>query len=347
MTAAAESLDTPGNYFNADRGFGTDVYAGPFDALLNKGFAVAQWEDRNRAIFRHDYGWAEVSASLTRPGAVVARRGGWGEVLKVHALPFYKGGYREPQWISNYFGHVFEGGLVHRRLIEWNRARGVPFPVVTAAAVTYASSIVNEAYETPPRTDGVPAGGNPGIVTDLLIFDPLGILLFSFDGVARLAHRTGVELWPSQGSLVLNDGTIHNNGESFVFKVPLPFTDHRLFLRGGIGIEAGLSLGLRDALDLSIAVGQQSFARRIIAETELEEADFDWSGSVWLDRDGALLAGATFDRRTDRRVALNVYPGWIRPGGLNLGGWLLVDSNGRPYIGITGNTLGLGAGIRF
>ncbi|HKJ02353.1 MAG TPA: hypothetical protein VJ997_07860, partial [Longimicrobiales bacterium] len=219
-------------YFNTDRGVGTDAYAGPFDALLNKGFAVAQWEDRNRAIFDHAYGWDEVRVSLTRPGAVVARRGGWGEVLKVHALPFYQGGYREPQWISNYFGHVFEGGLVHRRLIEWNRARGVPFPIVTAAAVTYASSLVNEAYETPPRTDGGPATGNPGIVTDLLVFDPLGILLFSFDGMARFTHRLGAAVWPSQGSWVLNTETIHNNGESIVFKVPLPATDSRLFLRG-------------------------------------------------------------------------------------------------------------------
>jgi len=152
-----------------------------------------------------------------------------------------------------------------------------------------------------------------------------------------------MQLWPTQGSLILNDGTIHNNGESIVFKVPLPFTDHRLFFRGGIGIEAGLSLNLRHALDLSIAVGQQSYSRRIDPETELEEADFDWSGSLWLDRDGAVLVGLTFDRRTDRRVALNV----LRPGGLAVGGCFLLDSRGRPYLGITGKSLGSGAGVRF
>ncbi|HKJ01013.1 MAG TPA: hypothetical protein VJ997_01125, partial [Longimicrobiales bacterium] len=66
-----------------------------------------------------------------------------------------------------------------------------------------------------------------------------------------------------------------------------------------------------------------------------------------LDRDGVLLAGLTLDRRTDRRVGLNVFPGLVHPGGVSLGGWFLLDSQGRPYLGITGNTLGLGVGIRF
>jgi len=309
---------------------------------------VAQWEGRERAVFRHRYGWGEVQASLSRPGAIVQDAGGWGEVLKVHALPFYRGGYRQPQWVTNYFGHVLEGGLVHRRLLEWGRDRGMPLPLVTAAAVTYASSILNEAYETPPRTDGSPAQGHPGIVMDLLIFDPLGILLFSFDGVASATHRAGVRLWPTQGSLILNDGTVQNNGESVVIKLPLPFTDQRLFLRGGVGVEAGVSVEVGQGLDLSLAVGAQSHSRRIDAETDLENADFDWSGSAWLDRDGVLLAGLTLDRRTDRRVSLNLYPGVVGPAGVELGAWLLVDAEGRPYLGLSGSrTLGLGGGFGF
>jgi hypothetical protein len=339
--------DDDAGTFYRNRGYGTDVYAGPFDALFNKGFAVAQWENRNRAIFDHSYGWDAVFSSLTAPGAAVARSGGWREVLLVHAMPFYYGGYRDPQWVPNYFGHVVEGGMVYRRLTEWNESRGVPLPRVAAALVTYGSAMVNEAYETPPPADGTPQVGNAGLVMDLMVFDPLGILLFSSEGVAHAVKGLGVSLWPSQGSLVAPSGRLENNGESVVFKLPLPWTRHRFFLRTGMGLEGGLSWQRRDGLDVSVSAGLQSYERRLDPDTYLEEADFAWSGGVWLDRDDVLLASLTVDTRTDRRVGVNLYPGMLQVGGVGMGMWMAVDAAGRPYLGITGHTLGLGAGIGF
>lgn len=326
---------------------GTDAYGGPFDVLFNKGFAVAQWEDREREIFRHRYGWGAVAASLRRPGDAVARAGGWAEVLKVHALPFYQGGYREPQWVTNYFGHVLEGGLAYRRQGEWNESRGVPLPWVTAAVTTYAAALVNEAYETPPPPEGEEVRGNAGIVMDLLVFDPLGILLFSLPEVRRLSHRAGVILWPSQASLILPSGRLENNGQSMVFKVPLPRTGHRLFVRSGLGVEGGLSLRGDDGRDLSVAVGLQSYTR-VLDERDLEHPSFGWSASAWLDRRGALLAGLTVAERTDRRLSLNVYPGSASLMGITFGTWLVVDASRRPYLGVTGrSTLGAGIGLGF
>lgn len=330
-----------------DRGFGTDVYAGPFDLLFNKGFAVAQWENRNRRIFDHDYGWNVVAASVTRPGEAVARAGGWREVLRVQALPFYYGGVKDPQWVTNYFGHVFEGGLSFRRLMEWNRAHGLPLPGWSAAVMTMAASVVNEAYETPPPAPGTPVQGNAGIVMDLLFFDPLGIALFSSDRVARAVHRFGVTLWPSQASIVVPSGALYNNGQAVVFKVPLPWTRHEFFLRTGVGVEGGLSWQRRDGYDVSVSVGMQSFVRHLDPGTLFESAEFSLAGGLWVDRDNVLLASLTLDERTDRRVGLNIYPGVLRFGEVSFGSWLLFDAEGRPYFGITGRTLGMGLGIGF
>ena len=338
--------DRTGSIYS-DRGFGTDAYGGPFDLLFNKGFAVAQWEDRNRRIFDHDYGWRVVSASLTDPAGAVRRAGGWGEVLKVQALPFYYGGARNPQWVTNWFGHVFEGGLSYRRLMEWNEARGLPLPRLSAAVLTLAAGAVNEAYETPPPPPGEPVLGNAGIVMDLLFFDPLGILLFSSDRLAHTVHDLGVTLWPSQASLALNTGELQNNGQAVVFRIPLPWTRHAFFLRTGVGVEGGLTWHRRDGWNVSGSVGMQSFTRHLDPGTWYETAEFSLAGGLWVDQDDVLVASMTVDQRTDRRFSLNLYPGSIEVAGTALGAWFVVNGQGRPYLGISGRTLGAGVGFGF
>jgi len=63
-------------FFNKGRSYGTDAYSGPFDVILNKGFAVAQWQGRDRDIFSFPYGWSSVWASVTRPGKAMEQAGG-------------------------------------------------------------------------------------------------------------------------------------------------------------------------------------------------------------------------------------------------------------------------------
>ncbi|MBM4183792.1 MAG: hypothetical protein FJ207_06135 [Gemmatimonadetes bacterium] len=49
--ADSATVSAPQNaFFIKGRDYGTDAYAGPFDVILNKGFAVAQWQDQDRHI---------------------------------------------------------------------------------------------------------------------------------------------------------------------------------------------------------------------------------------------------------------------------------------------------------
>ncbi len=346
---AAKAAPDRGPFFYHGQAYGTDAYAGPLDVLFNKGFAIAQWEGRGRNLFTYQYGWGALRGTLEHPGPLVQQAGGWKEVLRWQAVPFAEGNFNDAQWVPNYFGHIVEGGIVYRRLREWNEAHGVPLPSVMAGLVTYASALVNEAYEMPRGEPGA-ENGTAGSVVDLYIFDPLGVLFFQQDFVARFfAHWLHGALWPTQASVTLTDGLLMNNGESIVFKPPIPFTDKaRLFLRAGMGVEGGLSVRRGDGIDVSVAVGEQSRQRWLNPYTALEYAQFGLSASVWLDRDGILLAGLTWDQGTDRRIGLNIYPGFARVGGTELGGWFVLDSTGRPYLGITtSRTLGAGLGIGF
>jgi len=337
-------------FFVKGRDYGTDLYAGPFDVILNKGFAVAQWQGKDRDIFSYPYGWRAIWSSVTNPGPAVEKAGGWGKVLKRHLVPFGGDEIREGQWIPNYFGHVLEGGMAYRRLLEWNRVHGVPFPTLTAVLTTQFAVAINEAYETPIDDPWVQENGTAGLFMDFVVFDPIGMLLFQRDDVSRFfAQKVGAVLWPRQASITFPGALLTNNGEALIVRPRLWFTDSfRLFFRGGIGFEVGVSIPRADGLEVSIGAGAESYQRKLDKEDHVETAKFAFSAGVWVDRGGSLLFSVTWDEKTDRRLAIDVFPGVISVGGATMGAWFLLDRDGRPYLGVTGRrTLGAGLGIGF
>ena len=339
--------NTDALFFQKGRGYGTDAYAGPFDVIFNKGFAVAQWQGQDRNIFSYPYGWRAIWASVAHPGPAMERAGGWRKVLKRHLVPFGGDEIRQGQWVPNYFGHVFEGGMAYRRLLEWNRVHGAPFPTLTAVLVTQLAVGINEAYETPVNDPWVQENGTAGLFVDFVIMDPVGMLLFHHDAVSRfVANRLGAVLWPRQASITFPGGRLTNNGEAVIVRPKLWFTDDfRFFFRGGVGAEVGVSIPHGEGLQVSVGAGAESHARQLDTEG-VETAQFSFSTGIWIDRDGALLFQATWDHKTDRRLAIDVFPGVISIAGSTIGAWFQLDQQNRPYIGITGRrTLGMGVGL--
>lgn len=346
---SAALVTPPANaFFVKGRGYGTDAYGGPFDVLLNKGYAVSQWQDQDRHIFSYPYGWNAVWASVTRPGPAMERAGGWGTVLRRHVLPLSWDELRDAQWMPNYFGHVVEGGLAYRRLLEWNRLHGVPFPTLTTVLVTQIAVTINEAYETPVNDPWVQENGTAGAFVDWVIMDPLGMVLMHQDPIAGFfANKLGAVVWPRQASITFPGGRLTNNGEAVILRPKLWFTDDfRVFFRGGVGAEAGISVPY-DGLTVNVGAGANSAGRKLNLE-HVEEATFSFSSGLWIDREGSLLFSVTWDHKTDRRLAIDVFPGVIDIAGSTVGAWFQLDQDYRPYFGITGRrTLGAGIGVGF
>jgi hypothetical protein len=218
VPASVPSVARGHNYFFVKgRDYGTDAYGGPFDLILNKGFAVAQWQDQDRHIFSYPYGWNAVWASVTNPGPAIERAGGWGTVLRRHVLPLDWDEFVDAQWMPNYFGHVLEGGLAYRRLLEWNRMHGTPFPTLSSVIVTQFAVTINEAYETPVDDPWVQENGTAGAFVDWWIMDPLGMVLMHQDPVAGFfANKLGAVIWPRQASITFPGGRLTNNGEAVI-----------------------------------------------------------------------------------------------------------------------------------
>jgi hypothetical protein len=243
---------------------------------------------------------------------------------------------------------VIEGGLAYRRLLEWNRMHEVPFPTLSALIVTQLAVTINEAYETPVDDPWVQENGTAGAFIDWWIMDPLGMALMHQDPIAAFfANELGAVIWPRQASITLPDGRLTNNGEAVILRPRLWFTDaFRPFFRGGVGAEAGISIPY-DGVTINLGAGANSSGRKLNLE-HVEEATFSFSSGLWIDRKGSLLFGLSWDHKTDRRLAIDVFPGVISIAGSTIGTWFQLDQNWRPYFGITGRrTLGAGIGVGF
>lgn len=342
-TTVVEGDATADVYFYHDRPFGTDAVSGPLDVILNKGFAVAQFNNRNRYIFDYAYGAEHVWKSIRHFGDNVERYGGWAKYLGDEVFPTSLH-WDAWKWAPNYFGHLLEGGMTYRRLTEWNRANDVPLPAVSAAVVTMGAAVINEMYAHPGWTHGTAA-----TATDLLFFDPLGILVFSFDGVARfVSGPLNGEIWASQAALTL-DGELVNNGNNFVLKLPIsPVPRTSIFVRGGLALTPGITYHRSDGLDVSVALGGEGRIQNVDPETGEETPEIAIGGGIFVDRDGTLLFSAMASETAHRRLVLNVYPGVLDVAGGRLGGWLIVRKDWHVRFGVSvGGAMGLGLGAGF
>ena len=340
----ADVPPSSGPFFFKNRGFGTDEYAGPFDVILNKGYPTAAWLGRSRDIFDFPYGWKSVWASVSRPLEGIERFGGWSLFLRQQVFPL-TAGVQDFKWYPNYFGHLMEGGIVYRRISEWYEAAGVPYPQLAGALTTYATAVINEAYEAP--NEELPKGST---VADLLLFDPLSILLFTNDGVARFfAEDLRATVWPQQGSLRIDDGWVINNGEHLIFKLPLPWMDRtRFFYKGGLGIQLGLTRRLSNGLDVTAAFGRDALRQNVDPVTGRETVDLQLSAGLFVDRDNSLLWSIYWSEFADRRLAVNVYPGVFDLGRFKVGFWGVLEQDGGINLGLSARqTMGLGLGKRF
>ncbi len=335
---------TPYLFYRPEIHFGSQATAGPLNILFNRGLSLMHFRDVERGLADTDWGqgWANVREALFHPGGAIERRGGVGAWLKSEWLPTGPDVWGWA-WAPNYAGHLVAGGLTYRYLEEWAEAHGVGKPGLSAAAFLWGTMVLNEVVENQKNTHP-----SASTVADLLIFDPLGMLLFRIDGIARFFSETlRATDWSPMVSVTVPGLRVQNVSQSIAYKVPLPFVDRlRLLFFVGQGSQTGLTYQMDDRLSVSATVGFDGNLRVVDPVTLEERIEPKPTGSLFLDRDDSLLASLVFSHQAKDLMRANLYPG-VLPGRLSgLGLWLTMTSDHGVSVGIgTSRTLGLGFGI--
>ena len=322
-------------------GYGSDAYNSPLTVMLNKGYDIFQVRasPRNFWTFPYNESWKHgIVDVFSSTGPIVDRFGGWGRLSRIELYPSSTN-VDEWNWVVNYTEHFVGGGLSMRLLDEWYRERGVPLPRLWAMVTTYSASVLNEMAEQ--------AGGpvaTAGGVADLLVFDMGAVLLFHWkQPTSFLARTLQMADWSSQAAFTFPNKQLQNNGQYFTMKVPIGFERTRLFIRGGMGAQFGISRKLDDEHHLSVGAGGDTRMRAIDA-TGHETVRFAPAVGVYYDRNNSLLWSVAGSPAANL-LAINVYPNVLNGIGRGTGLWGVYTRGHEVRFGLVHrNALGLGVG---
>jgi hypothetical protein len=323
--------------------YGSQAAFNPFFVLVNGAYDMLQTGVAGNRIATLNYaaGFRNVNRNLAHPLENI-RRYGWGEFARNELLPTGPG-VEDAQWVPNYTLHMIGGGLTYRSLAEWYALQGAPRPRVWAALNCFAYHYVNEAIE-----NGKTEGPNVDAIADFLVFNPLGILLFSNDAAAGFFGRTlHAANWSSLPALNLRTGRLDNMALSFSFKW-FPSERAPVGFHYYTGMNTSLGLTWRYAGEYSLSAGGGVGTVGVYQVDQLHgerkmTAALGKTLGVYWDRNNSLLASLIVSEQRMYRARLNVYPlpamaSWRLKPGFFLG----YGRDGDAYLGVSVNLAPLG-----
>lgn len=332
-------------FFYKGYDYGSQSLYNPAYVFINGAFDVLQIRAGNRniadpAVFTSDM--SNVSRNLfVHPFRSISEEG-WSKFMseEIFPLTFSTGGSR---WGPNYSLHLLGGGMTHRALWEWYDDQNVPLPWLWSAATVMGYGLVNEAVENKGAT-----GRNTDAIADFWFFNIGGIVLFSFPSVSRFFSKTVIMSdWSLQPSFTYPGFDVHNHGQYFAFKYPLPFEKKlRLFAWLGMAQLGGLSYKMDTGYSVTAAAGTMD--TRFVNETGdnvHNSVQFRASGALFLDRNESLLASVQVSDLLDYFTLVNVYPNAFWKTNPGFGFWGVTDRHGHVILGLSLSSLGLGAGF--
>lgn len=274
--------------------------------------------------------------NLTDPASAIRREGGFRRFVNRQILPIGPDFSDSIQMIPNYSLHLIGGGMVYRKNAEWFRHHGYPYPRTLAASLSLAAEFVHETVEkrtTEPDDE----------VADFLLIRPLGMALFTWDPAARFAaEKLRLREWPYQPMLSPRQGEFMNVGQNWLIRPALFGTErHKPLVYFGLTTLVGASHQLTESDSLSWGVGPA------VRDADPDDFKYRWSGGIFYDRNGSLLASVLLNGTENLAARLNIYPGAVLRSRWFPGVFLGVYDDRAVAAGLTWRVFPLGISDRF
>lgn len=322
-------------FFYRPLDYGSEAMFNPIGVLMNGGFDVLQsYSSSTRAddILWNTQG-TSVWRSVTSPAYYISEYG-WNKFLSQEVIPT-SFNITKAQWAPNYTLHLIGGGMEYRKLSEWYDYHGYPLPFVFGAATAMGYHFLNELVENGPSIHG-----NTDAIADFCIFDPLGIVFFSFDGVAEyFSSEFGLNDWSPQPSFSFRPLSFRNFGHSFVARYPITESKHTsAFLYLGKSTLLGLSVKTDNENAVSFGAGATQTGVWVVDETNgigTNSIHVGASCGLFYDRNNSLLASLLISEFYLERIRLNIYPGVLSASPFSPGFFFTIGDGGTYSAGIT------------
>ena len=317
--------------------YGSNAFFNPATVLLNGGFDIFQtgYQKTNPWAIAYGTGFRNVFRNIASPLDNIQQYG-WSRFIKNEILPASLNA-DHAQYLPNYTLHLIGGGMTYRTLWEWNTFHQIPFPRLTAAAFSLGYHVLNEAVENGDYT-----GVNVDPIADLLFFDPLGIVLFQSNRVARFFGETlNGRDWSTFPLYDPFYERLDNVSQNYAFFIPLPKTRrYSLFVYLGMNEVAGLSLRLEKGYHLS---GGGGLTIKEIVPADADKINgrtmtvqYRWNGALFLDYNRSLLASFMVSAQRLYRMRLSLFPlPYFACSTIKPAFFAALDQQNRPVVGLS------------
>lgn len=331
------------HYFYRSLPYGSEAAFNPISLLVNGGFDELQVYEFSHSVSQIPWkiGSRNVWKNIFAPFSQINKYG-WDRFLRYEVFPTTLNS-RNAQYFPNYTLHLIGGGMASRKISEWYDAHGYPVPRILGALTTMSYHYINEIIE---------AGGgefcsNVDPIADLLLFDPLGIILFNFDGVSEFfSENFSLNDWSMQPAMSFNPLTFRNLCQGFVMKYPITSSGKTsiLYHFGIFGI-VGLSFKTNNEESISFGAG---VASKRVYTSDTRNGTITKSivvcpmAGVYWDRNNSLLASLVVCDSFYELIRLNLFPGSFNVLSVTPGFFIGIGNGGKCTLGLNLSILPMG-----
>jgi hypothetical protein len=329
-------------YFYHGKSYGSEAIFHPLRVIINGGFGIMQISNRSNDLSTIDFknGIKNVTYNLSHSLNTISKYG-WKKFLSREVIPTSIR-LKNAQYYPNYKLHLIGGGFTYRAFVDWFRWKHYPHPKWWAFTSWLSYHFVNEIVENNHYT-----GPNVDPISDMYIFNTAGLLLFSFDTVARFfANSLNMRDWSFMPGYDPKLNTIENNGQNFMIKVKLPYFNRwSYFNHWGVNGMFGLSYRRDDGGSYSVAGG---LVAKDLVEIDNNSgvreltATLVWTAGFFYDRNNSLLASLILSGTKGYKARLNIYPGLVHFGKISPGFFINLRKDNQFVTGLHLNFLPVG-----
>ncbi len=313
LLATLSGSDSSKYYFyHPEITVGSETWFNPVTLALNGSFDILRNGSRTKDITALEYalGWDNVWYNISHPIKRIEQFG-WSEFLAHEVLPLRGLDKNYSQYWPNYATHIVGNGMQNVKVAEWFNWHGYHYPRLLALINTSFYQVLNEVVEHSSRP-----GVNIDPIADILIFNPLGFLLFSFDGPRHFFSRTAViSDWSLQPLLLPVNTELENAGQQYSLKYPLPKLENvKGFMFWGIQGMTGLSFVRAGGYSTSAALGvvANNLVEKRLGVLEFMTANLDGAFGYFRDYRNSLLYSVIVTGPQLPNCRINIYPGVLK-----------------------------------
>ena len=340
-TSSLVSQEKKYYFYNPLNNFGSDLTFNPITLMINGSFDILRNGGTTKNIFELPYktGIKNVVTNITHPKCNIEKYG-W-KNFRTNEIFNTNFDIDRLQFLPNISLHLIGNGMQYIKLAEWYEYHSYPHPYLLSSVTTLCYQFFNEVIENNNFN-----GSNVDPIADILIFNPLGFLIFSTEfGKEMFSKKIPIYDWSCQPFYNPGNHFLENSGQQFASKLQFSSQSrYSIFMYWGVQTIFGLSYKLKNDFNISFGAGSIAFSltENRIGDSRIVTPLMKNAIGIFCDKNNSLLTSVIIAGHKYNYIKIEVFPGPLKLGLFKPGFFVGHNEFGSLQIGLTSSYFPVG-----